>query len=168
MEYTFSPSPFEDRLKQQYQGLKERRYDFALSSFPKGIFASPAYFAVVGISAGVSQQVGRMNAITLGAEWIWDGSLKWRMTNQLNSNKDYQRGALLMGHEFLMGRFSFSQKIGVYLYDHTQFNDPVYQRYGINFHITERLFTGIHLKAHRHVADLIELRLGWSFKRTGT
>lgn len=168
LEYTFSPSPFEDRLKQQYQGLKERRYDFALSSFPKRIFASPAYFAVVGISAGVSQQVGRMNAITLGAEWIWDGSLKWRMTNQLNSNKDYQRGALLMGHEFLMGRFSFSQKIGVYLYDHTQFNDPVYQRYGINFHITERLFTGIHLKAHRHVADLIELRLGWSFKRTGT
>ena len=167
LDYTFKPRPFEDRMKHKYQGSKERRFDLAIASFPKRIFASPAYFAIFGVSAGVSQQVGRMSALTLDAEWIWDGSLKWRMENQFDSDKDYQRGALLVGHEFLMGRFTFSQKAGIYFYDHTHYNDPVYQRYGVNFHISERLFTGIHLKAHRHVADLIEMRLGWTFKRLG-
>ena len=132
-----------------------------ISGFPKRIFASPAYFGVFGLNAGVSQQVGRMSALNLGMEWIWDGSLQWRMENQYNSSKDYQRGGFLLGHEFLMGRFTFSQKIGVYLYDKTQYNDSVYQRYGINFKLTDRLITGIHLKAHRHVADLLEVRLGY-------
>jgi len=142
LDYTFNPSPFADRLKEKYQGDKNRRYDVALSSFVKRIFASPAYFGVFGISAGVSQQVGRMSALTLGAEWIWDGSLKWRMENQFNSESDYQRGALLFGHEFLMGRFTFSQKVGVYLYDQTKYNDPVYQRYGVNYHLSKSLFAG--------------------------
>jgi len=166
LDYTLNPSPFEDRLKQKYQGAKKRRYDVALSSFVKRILEDPTYFLVVGASTGVSQQVGRMSAITLDAEWIWDGSLRWRMENQFNSDSDYQRGAVLLGHEFLMGRFTFSQKLGIYIYDQTKFNDPVYQRYGINYHFTKALFAGIHLKAHRHVADLIEIRLGWSFYRT--
>jgi len=165
LDYTFNPSPFEDRLKQKYQGHKKRRYDIALSSFVKRIFASPAYFGVFGISIGASQQVGRMSALTIDAEWIWDGSLKWRMENERNSDKDYQRGAVLFGHEFLMGRITFSQKVGVYFYDQTKYNDPVYQRYGVNYHLTDQLFTGINLKAHRHVADLIEIRLGWSFRK---
>jgi len=164
LDYTFNPSPFTDRLKQKYQGDKNRRYDVAFFSFVKRIAASPAYFGVFGISAGVSQQVGRMSAVTLDAEWIWDGSLKWRMKNQFNSDSDYQRGALLLGHVFLMGRFHFSQKLGVYLYDQTKYNDPVYERFGINYHLTKALFAGVHLKIHRHVADLIEIRLGWSFK----
>ena len=165
LDYTLNPAPFEDRLRQKYQGVKKRRYDVSLSSFAKKIMESPTYFIVVGASTGVSQQVGRMSALTLGAEWIWDGSLKWRMENELNSKNDYQRGAVLVGHEFLMGRLTFSQKLGVYVYDQTNFNDPVNQRYGINYHLTNTLFTGIHLKAHRHAADLMEFRLGWSFFR---
>jgi hypothetical protein len=165
LDYTLNPAPFEDLLRQKYQGVKKRRYDVSLSSFAKKIMESPTYFIVVGASTGVSQQVGRMSALTLGAEWIWDGSLKWRMENELNSKNDYQRGAVLVGHEFLMGRLTFSQKLGVYVYDQTNFNDPVNQRYGINYHLTNTLFTGIHLKAHRHAADLMEFRLGWSFFR---
>lgn len=165
LDYTLNPAPFEDRLKKKYQGIKKRRYDIAASSFVKRIFANSAYFGVFGIVGGVSQQVGRMSALTLDAEWIWDGSLKWRMENRLNSEKDYQRGAVLFGHEFLMGKFTFSQKMGVYFYDQTKIDDPVYQRYGINFHLSDGLFTGVHLKAHRHVADLIEIRLGWSWRR---
>ena len=167
LDYAFNPRAFEERLKKKYEGSRKRRYDIAISSFVKRIFANSAYFGVFGIMGSASQQIGRMSALTLGAEWIWDGSLKWRMENQLNIDKSYQRGAVLFGHEFLMGKFTFSQKIGVYFYDYTKYNDPVYQRYGINYHLSDQIYTGVHLKAHRHVADLIEIRLGWSFKGKG-
>jgi len=67
-----NPAPFEDRLKQKYQGAKKQRYDVSLSSFVKKIMGSPTYFLVAEASAGVNQQVGRMSALTQDAEWIWD------------------------------------------------------------------------------------------------
>ena len=165
LDYFPKPFPFKDRPKQKYRGLKQRRYDAACFYFPKKIIEHPNYFTIFGISTGVSQQIGRISAITLDAEFIWDGSVKWKMKNQFNSNKNYQQGALLLGHEFLMGRFIFNQKIGVYIYDQAKYNDPVYQRYGINFYITKQIFAGVHIKAHRHVADFIEFRLGWTFNK---
>ena len=162
LEYIHKPFIFKDIPKQKFHGIKQIRYDISCFSFPKKIIEYSNYFTVFGISAGTSQQVGRMNAITLDTEYIWDGSLRWTMRN---SDKNYQRGALLLGHEFLMGRFIFNQKIGVYLYDQTKYNDPIYQRYGINYYITKQIFAGVHIKAHRHVADFIEIRLGWAFKK---
>jgi len=41
--------------------------------------------------------------------------------------------------------------------------DAVYQRYGILFKISDRVFTGINIKAHRHVADFLDLRTGITF-----
>jgi hypothetical protein len=67
----------------------------------------------------------------------------------------------LVGHEFLLGRVVFSQQFGVYFFDQFKLNDPVYQRYGLGIHVTKRLFTGFSLKSHRHVADLLELRVAW-------
>jgi len=87
------------------------------------------------------------------------------MEEELSSEKDYQRKAVLVGNELLTGRFTFGQKLGVYVYGPTNFKDPVYQRYGSNYHITNTLFADIHLKTHRHVTDLTEARLGWSFFR---
>ena len=120
------------------------------------------YFTVFGISTGISQQVGRISALTVDLEWMWDHSLKWEI-EQLDKDKNYQRGGLLVGHEFLMGRFTFSQKIGPYIYDVAKYDDPVYQTYGINFHTTENVFTGIHIKAHRHIADFMSIKFGWTF-----
>ncbi|HHZ65708.1 MAG TPA: acyloxyacyl hydrolase [Flavobacteriales bacterium] len=162
IEYNFNPAPFKDRLKQKYQGIKKRRYDFAIFSFAKRIGGNSSYFGVYGVMSEFSQQVSRMNAVRLGAEWVWDNSLKWRLENQLNLDADYQRGALFIGHEFLMGRFIFSQDLAIYFYDQTKYNDPVYQRYGLNYKLGDRVFIGMHLKAHLHVADLIVIRLGLS------
>ena len=162
IEYNFNPLPFSDRLKQKYHGEKKRRYDIAAFSFAKRIGGSSSYHGVYGLMADFSQQISRMNALRIGAEWVWDNSLKWRLEHQLNSKADYQRGALLIGHEFLIGRFTFSQDLGIYVYDETKYNDLVYQRYGLNFLISDRVFIGMHLKAHRNVADLIVIRLGLS------
>ncbi len=162
LDYTPQPIPFKKRKKTVFKGTKKQRYNLSVSYFPKKIIANSKYFTVFGISAGRSQQIGRISALTIDLEWIWDHSLKWEI-EQLNIDKNYQRGGLLVGHEFLMGRFTFSQKIGAYIYDVAKYDDPVYQTYGINFYVTENIFTGIHIKAHRHVADFMSIKLGVTF-----
>ena len=162
LDYTPKPISFKNRKKTEYIGIKKKRYDLSVSYFPKKVIDNSKYFTVFGINTGISHQIGRISALTVDLELIWDHSLKWKIET-LNKDKNYQRGGLLVGHEFLMGRVTFSQKIGPYIYDVAKYDDPIYQRYGINFHITENVFTGIHIKAHRHIADFMEIKIGWTF-----
>ena len=160
--YTPQPISFKNRKKTEDSGVRKKRYNVSISYSPKKIIENSKYFSVFGVSTGLSQQVGRVSALTVDLEWMWDKSLKWIIETS-NENQNYQRGGFLVGHEFQMGRLTFSQKIGLYIYDAIKYNDPVYQRYGISFHITENIFTGLHVKAHRHIADFMQIKLGWTF-----
>ena len=131
LDYTPHPISFKNREKTDFKGIKKQRYDLSIYYFPKKILASAKYFTVFGISTWISQQVGRLSALTVDLELTWDHSLKWEL-QQLLKEKNYQRGGLLFGHEFLMGRFTFSQKIGAYIYDVVKYDDPVFQKYGIS------------------------------------
>lgn len=108
--------------------------------------------------------VGRWSGLNLGAEWIDDGARRLKMDREGVPGRS-ERGAVLAGHQFLLGRVVFSQQLGVYFFDQFKLNDPVYQRFGLGLHVTRRLFAGISLKTHRHVADLLELRVGYGIWR---
>jgi len=162
LDYTPNPISFNAREKTDFKGVKKRRYDLSISYFPKKIISNSRYFTVFGVSTGISQQIGRISALTFDVECVWDHSLAWKL-EQSNEDKNFFRGGFLVGHEFLMGRFTFSQKLGIYIYDVVKYDDPLYQKYGINFHATENIFIGLHIKAHRHVADFMLVKLGWSF-----
>ncbi|MFB6257829.1 MAG: hypothetical protein ABEH38_03970 [Flavobacteriales bacterium] len=41
-------------------------------------------------------------------------------------------------------------------------DDPIYHRWGLTYFLNSDLFVGIDLKAHRHIADFIDLRFGFS------
>ena len=71
--------------------------------------------------------------------------------------------SLALGHEFLLGRFLFSQQFGIYLYKPYRVGDDVYQRYGLVYRATDRFQVGINLKAHKHVADFLDIMLGMNF-----
>ena len=161
-DYIPEPRPYINRIRTRYNGEKKIRYNFSSSYFPKKIIENDKYFSVVGLTTGISKQIGRINALTADLEWIWDGTLKWQVKKS-NEHKDYQRGAILIGHEFLMGRIIFSQKLGIYLYDKLKYNDSLYQKYGINLFLSENVFTGLHIKAHRHIADFMQVQIGYSF-----
>lgn len=105
-------------------------------------------------------QYGKWGGVNLGAEWVSDHGRRVKMERE-NIPGHHERGGILVGHQFLMGRVVFSQQLGVYFFDQFPINDPVYQRFGIGVHITKRLYAGFSLKTHRHVADLLELRAAW-------
>jgi len=117
-------------------------------------------YPVIGVHARYSHRVSRINAIAAGAEILSDGAHKEQISRS-EENTDHHMAGLMVGNEFLVGKFLFNQMIGIYLYDPFKANTILFQRYGLDYKISNRFVTGINLKAHGHVADFIDFRLGF-------
>jgi len=117
---------------------------------------------LIGGSLQVGKQVGRINMLTLGAEAYRDKSLYMQLKRD-SLNASAIKAGLLAGHEFLLGKFIFSQKLGIYVFNETPYYDRIYHRWGIHYFINKQLGIGLQLKAHKHVADFVDLRFTWSW-----
>ena len=165
VDYALQPAEFPERQPPPATGEERKRYYlFAVLGTLKDRKDDPTdKLPVLGLTAYASQRIGRLSAITAGAEWAADFTIREELDDR-GEDKDFQRGALLAGHELYIGRFRFSQQLGVYVYAPNAARDPVYQRYGLEYHSAKRLFGGINLKAHRHVADFLDVRIGLRFQ----
>jgi hypothetical protein len=119
-------------------------------------------FYVFGFAAKYSRWIGGRSALTFGTEWIVDLSRKEQI-RLAGLDDSFQQGAMLAGHEFWLGRVTFSQELGVYYFKQYRTTDDVYQRYGLSYSFTKNIFAGMNLKAHRHVADFFDFRIGYRF-----
>lgn len=119
-------------------------------------------FYVFGFLGQYARWVGGRSALTTGTEWIFDFSRKERFNlNEVEAS--FGQGAFMAGHEFWLGKVTFSQQLGVYYFNENRNTDAVYQRYGLTYSFTKNIFAGINLKAHRHVADFFDFRIGYAF-----
>ncbi len=161
--YYLRPPEFKNRVKKDWRqsGLPKSRLDLTFFMAFKEP-ASKLYLFSPGFEVKASRQVARINAVTLGAEWMYDNGARYKIA-QAGRDENPQKGGLAVGHEFLLGKFLFAQQIGVYLYKPYRMGDDLYQRYSILYRASGRLAAGISLKAHRHVADFIDFRAGVSF-----
>lgn len=121
---------------------------------------------LIGVSFQVGKQVGRINMLTAGAEVYTDKSLEMQLKRD-SIDASAVRAGLLLGHEFLLGKFLFSQQLGVYIFNQTPYYDAVYHRWGVHYRIDKHWGVGFKLKAHRQVADFIDLRLTYSWQNKG-
>ncbi len=154
---------FLDREKKDWRldGAPANRWDvttFLAFKEPK----SKQFLFSPGIEIKYSHQVSRLSALTAGAEWMYDNGTRVAIENAGRDDSP-QKGSVALGHEFLLGKFVFSQQFGFYLYKPYRVGDDVYQRYGLVYRFNDRFSGGINLKAHRHVADFIDFRMGYSF-----
>ncbi|MBW7467355.1 acyloxyacyl hydrolase [Pontibacter aydingkolensis] len=165
IDYALRTAHFPQRQPlESITGKKERHYLVAILGTMKDRKDIPTdKLPLVGVTAYASQKLGRLSALTAGAEWVADYTLKEDLKDR-GRHEDFQRGALLAGHELYIGRFRFSQQLGVYVYAPAKARDPVYQRYGLEYHTAKKVYWGINLKAHRHVADFLDVRVGLRLK----
>jgi hypothetical protein len=70
---------------------------------------------------------------------------------------------LVDGHEFLLGKFIFSQQIGYYLYKPAPYDRDWFHRWGIMAKVNKHWWAGFNLKAHLQVADFIDVRVIYSW-----
>ena len=119
-------------------------------------------FFVFGIMGEYARWIGGRSALTAGTELIFDYSRKEQIKLD-GANANFFQGGILVGHVFWWGKVSFSQQLGVYYYNQYRITDDVYQRYGLTYNFNKHLYAGFNLKAHRHVADFFDLRVGYTF-----
>ncbi len=108
------------------------------------------------------KQVGRTNALNAALEFYYDNALQQQL--QKDSIFGYAgRAGLLAGHDFLLGRFFFSQQAGVYLLNRTPYYNRIYHRWALRYQLNRHWLAGFALKAHRQVAEFIDLRVFYKF-----
>ncbi|GJM31683.1 MAG: hypothetical protein DHS20C18_06840 [Saprospiraceae bacterium] len=159
----FTVPNFQNREKKDWRIHSRREGRFEVSTFLA--FKEPVsklFLFSPGLEVKYSRQVSRLSALTLGAEWMYDNGTRYAI-ELAGRTESPQKGSLAIGHEFLFGKFIFSQQFGFYLYKPYRQGADVYQRYGLIYRISPRFFGGINLKAHRHVADFADFRLGMVF-----
>lgn len=119
-------------------------------------------FYVFGFSGNYGRWIGGRSALNAGTEIIFDFSRR-ALINEIGDGENFVQAGLLVGHEFWLGKVTFGQQLGIYYYNDFDINDNVYQRYTLNYNFSDRIFAGFGLKAHRHVADFFDLRVGYRF-----
>ena len=168
--YQTNPSPYilGRRQKERFWKGFPIRWDIGLFGIAKRTLdenGESKRLPLIGLSFQGAKQVGSINNLTLGAEVFYDDALSSRL--KLDSiEASATRAGLLFGHEFILGKFLFSQRIGVYVYNQTDYFDAVFHRWGIHYNINKHLGIGFNLMAHRHVADFIDLRVTWGWGRS--
>lgn len=119
-------------------------------------------FYVFGFTGKYSRWIGRRSALTAGTELIFDYSRRELIASESQNNNFLQAG-LLVGHEFWLGKVTFGQQFGFYYFNDYRINDDLYQRYNLTYNFTKEFFAGFGLKAHGHVADFFDVRVGYRF-----
>lgn len=117
------------------------------------------YF-IGGVQVSAGYRIGRINRLRAGTEWTADYALQENLRRRGADTRHFQRGGIVAGHEFVMGRFLFSQQMAVYVYNPSQYNTLLYQRYALLYQPHPKWVAGVSLKAHGHVANFIDFRLG--------
>ncbi len=112
---------------------------------------------VAGLEYKFSRRVARINALSLGSEWLYNGMYGYESSNSgIAANG---MGGIAVGHEFLLGKFVFAQQFGVYIFKPDNEVRDVYQRYELLYAFSEKWMAGFGLKTHGHVADFLDIRL---------
>ncbi|WKV11138.1 acyloxyacyl hydrolase [Marivirga harenae] len=105
----------------------------------------------------------------LGLEYFHSYALKeqirtsWFRINRNEEIRDFRRLGLLIGHELKFGKLGFITQLGLYIYDPSKLNMPIYQRYGLKYQFHENFLAQVALKTHAATAEQAEIGIGWRF-----
>lgn len=166
--YQKNPRPYYEvpRSKEKFWKDYSLRCDLAVFGIAKRRSTEDGYnrrMPLIGGGIQAAKQVSRINMLTMGAEVYDDKSLRMQIKRD-SIQASAVRSGLMIGHEFLLGRFLFSQRLGFYVFNQTPYYDRVFHRWGLHYFVNKNFVIGIQLEAQRHVADLVDLRLTYSWR----
>ncbi len=162
MAYYLNEFEFRERANIDWRALgpPQKRWDFTLFVAYEEPRENLFLFSP-GLEVKWSRQFARVNAYTLGGEFMYDNGTGY-VLETMGKKPNSVKAGLAAGHEFLLGKFLFSQQFGVYLSNPNPEHPQVYQRYGLVYRFGKTFSAGINLKAHGHVANFLDFRMGIS------
>ena len=79
-----------------------------------------------------------------------------------NSGLDPWRVDVMVGHEFILGRLLFSQRLGTYIYQAGNYYNQFFHQWGLTYQLRDHWGLGVDLKVHQDVADYGALRFTYT------
>lgn len=170
-DYSLKPINLQALKKKQYNPLQKKRAlringflaGKAGAKVGEGAFEQEVTYLVSGLSLYYSHQFLRTSAFLVGTEWINNLAFKRQIERQ-GLNQDHNQLGFILGHEFLLGKFTFSQAAGFYLYKDYGAEANWYQRYSLLYRPIPGLAIGPGLKAHANVAEFVDFSLVWDIQ----
>jgi len=163
--YSFSPVKFETREKKEMKKpvpIKPSIQAFGTLRGGESDDDITGRKPAIGFIVKARRRVTQINALNVGIEGAADFYVKEKM-KKVNNTKDYKKLSFLAGHDFVFGRFIFSQYWGTYLYAPYYENKSFFQRYSLTYQLFEDFNMGVTLKAHAEVAENFNLLLEYEF-----
>ncbi|MFT3795151.1 acyloxyacyl hydrolase [Flavobacterium sp.] len=120
------------------------------------------------ISAYADKRIGRKSAFQLGAELFLTTSdkdyIEYRAISYpeepIDPDTDYKRIGLFIGHELFINRISIEAQVGYYIYDPAELDIEVYDRVGMKYYVSKKIFAALSVKTHGFMAEALEFGLG--------
>lgn len=115
-----------------------------------------------GINLAVLKPLGLISQLGLGTELVYDGVFKSYDEVLDEYHFDPFIFSLNLQHNIVLGKMLFAQQFGYYIHRQHAFQDYKYfQRYSLHFKTWERVYPGVTLKTHAHMAEYLALSLAF-------
>lgn len=164
--YAFQDVRFQEREKKKLNkpvpvvpGIKA----FGTLKNTEGGTGTAAKAPSIGVMIKARRKFTPLNAINIGLEGNANYALKKRM-EQSEDPVDHREFSFLVGHDFLFGKFAFSQYWGTYIYAPFYKNKDFFQRYSLTYDVYKDFHIGVTLKAHAQVAQNFFVMVGYDFE----
>lgn len=145
------------------------KYNFV---FRSGVNESPIIrsgqkpFYHIGFYA--DKRLNRKSALQLGTELFLTNSFKEYIKYyseaypeaHLNPNTDYKRVGVFVGHELFVNRISLEAQLGYYVYQPLKKDIPIYDRVGVKYYFSDKIFASYTIKTHLFLAEALEFGIG--------
>jgi hypothetical protein len=120
-------------------------------------------YGVYGLALETGKAISNLHGLLVSAEFHYDFAMQEKLRREQRQNDESGFAGLSAGHAFLLGKFSFSQQMGVYLYKNNPSFTWLYQRWGLTYQYAKHIQAGINLKAHANRAHFLDARIGYNF-----
>lgn len=171
VNYNFENTPNRPKDSTAFRmHLKEPiKYNFVLrTGFNESPIVGSGLKPFYHIGGYVDKRLNRKSALQVGAELFLTTSnkefIRFRSISfpeePLDPNTDYKRVGVFIGHELFINRISIEAQLGYYIYQPYKFNVPVYDRLGIKYYVSKKIFTGLSVKTHGFEAEALEVVMG--------
>ncbi len=165
VDYSFNPVPLRNRgrMRRPPPGKKNRLELDIGNSLKNANPGNPAQFWILNSNLQYSRWLHRSTAIAVGTNFEMDNSRRVRILSSEDPARSHLRLSFSVGHEFWLGKVQFGQHVGVYVFDAFPVDRTWYHRHELTFQILPYLYASFGLKAHWHVADYLDIKVGYNF-----
>ena len=164
-KHTFIPQL--DSLKMKYK--EPIKYNIILrSGVNEGYVINSGQKPFYHIATYADKRLNRKSAVQFGTDIFLTLSqkeiIKFKSIaypeSGITADLDYKRVGVFIGHELFINRISVETQVGYYVYNQLKTDGDVYDRVGMKYYITPKIFAGVGVKTHGFLAEAVEFSVG--------